>query len=394
MPTLRGWAALGAALALALLWVGFGEELLLALAVFFLLAVGLGSLYVRRAGLNVTMSRAVSPRQVHDGDRAIVEVTMTSSRRLHEAVIEDLVHGLGAASFVASRVKPASPMVARYEVLCRPRGVYRLGPATVKVHDPLDLAEFAVTAGRADRLVVYPQVEALEGTPTVRGQDPNVNTASASFSLTGGEDFFTLREYQQGDDLRRVHWPSSAKRDQLMIKQLEMPWQSRALVLLDPRAQAYQTPESFEHAVRGAASALAHLFRYGYSPTLWVGDADVMTVSSSQAYSIAMERLATIKTSRGIDLKAAVGRMRRSGMAGGAMVLVTGIPDESHLAVYRTLGRDYVRTLLMSVVKEPNDAILQFKAAGAVTVLSSSASKWAPAWQQAMERAWSSATAG
>ncbi|MCP3974910.1 MAG: DUF58 domain-containing protein [bacterium] len=394
MPTLRGWAALGAALALGLLWVGFGEQLLLALATFLLLAVTFGSLYVRRAGLNVAMSRVVAPIQVHDGDRAIVEVKMTSSRRLHEAVVEDVVHGLGAASFVASRVRPASPMVARYEVLCRPRGIYKLGPATVKVHDPLDLSEYAVIAGKADRLVVYPQVEQLTGVPTVRGQDPNVNTASASFSLTGGEDFFTLREYQQGDDLRRVHWPSSARRDKLMIKQLEMPWQSRALVLLDPRSQSYQTPESFEHAVRGAASAVAHLYRSGYSPTLWVGDPEVINVASSQAYTSAMEQLATVSTGRDVDLRSAVGRMRRSGMAGGAMVLVTGTPDNSHLAVYRTLGRDYVRTLLMSVTNAPNDAILQFRAAGAVTVLSSSTSKWAPAWHEAMERAWSSATAG
>ena len=248
--------------------------------------------------------------------------------------------------------------------------------------------------GKADRLVVYPRIEQLHGLPTVRGQDPNVNTASASFSLTGGEDFFTLREYQQGDDLRRVHWPSSARRDKLMIKQLEMPWQSRALVLLDPRAQSYQTPEAFEHAVRGAASAMAHLFRNGYSPTLWIGEPEVTTVASSQAYSAAMEQLSTVSTGRDVDLKAAIARMRRSGMAGGAMVLVTGIPDETHLAVYRTLGRDYVRTLLMSVTNVPNDAILHFRAAGAVTVLSSTTSKWAPAWQEAMERAWSSATAG
>jgi len=394
MPTLRGWAALGAALALALLWVAFGEQLLLALAAFFLIAVLAGSLYVRRAGLNVGMSRVISPIQVHDGDRAIVEVTMSSSRRLHEAVVEDVVHGLGAATFVASGVKPGVPMLARYEVLCRPRGIYKIGPATMKVHDPLDLAEFAVSAGRADRLVVYPRIEELDGLPTVRGQDPNVNTATAGFSVTGGEDFFTLREYQQGDDLRRVHWPSSAKRDALMIKQLETPWQSRALVLLDPRQSSYRTPESFEHAVRGAASALAHLYRHRFSPTLWVGEPEVVPVSSGESYATAMERLATVDSNSTIDIRAAVGRMRRSGIAGGALVIVTGTPDDSHLGVYRTLGRDYVRTLLMAVTQDRNDAIMQLQAVGAVTVQSASNAKWAPAWQEAMERAWSSATAG
>ncbi len=107
-----------------------------------------------------------------------------------------------------------------------------------------------------------------------------------------------------------------------------------------------------------------------------------------------MEQLATVAADRFIDLRSSVGRMRRSGMAGGALVMVTGTPDDSHLAVYRTLGNDYVRTLLMSVTEEPNDAILRFRGAGAVTIQSGATSHWAPAWQEAMERAWHSATAG
>ena len=81
-----------------------------------------------------------------------------------------------------------------------------------------------------------------------------------------------------GESIGR-HLPGAIK---LMIKQLEMPWQSRALVILDPRAQNYQTPEAFEHAVRGAASSLAHLFRHGYSPSLWIGEPTVTQVTSSQ----------------------------------------------------------------------------------------------------------------
>ncbi len=67
-------------------------------------------------------------------------------------------------------------------------------------------------------------------------------TARTRFSQTGGEDFFTLRDYEDGDDLRKVHWPSSAKRDRLMIRQLEMPWQSRALIVLDTEVANYPTP--------------------------------------------------------------------------------------------------------------------------------------------------------
>lgn len=394
MPTLRGWAALGAAFALGILWIGFGERLLLGVAVFLVLAVLFGMAYVRSSAPRARLTRHISPVQVHDGDRAIVQLSLVSSRRLHSAIVEDVVHSLGTASFVADRVDEREPMKARYEVLCKPRGVYKVGPAIVKVRDPMALAESISAGRRADRLVVFPMVEDLTGLPVVRGQDPNVNSARANFSHSGGDDFFTLREYQRGDDLRRVHWPSSARQDELMIKQLEMPWQSRALVLLDIRAETYSTPESFEHAVRGAASAIRHLYRHGFSPTLWSGSARGTTVSTTQAYGLALEELATVQPSAGLDFGALMTRLRRDGLAGGALVMVTGILDGDGVAVFKTLSRDYYKTVVMTVSERDNEALHQVQRGGAVAVASGPASRWGPAWKDAMEKTWSTATAG
>jgi uncharacterized protein (DUF58 family) len=376
------------------LWIGFGEQLLIAAALFLLVAVVFGILYVRSSAPRARLTRRIAPLQVHDGERAIVELSLVSSRRLYAAIVEDVVHSLGTASFVAERVDEQEPMTARYEVLCKPRGVYKVGPAVLRVRDPMALAESLSTGRRADRLVVYPQVEDLRGLPVVRGQDPNVNSARANFSHSRGDDFFTLREYQLGDDLRRVHWPASAHRDELMIKQLEMPWQSRALVLLDVRAQAYATPESFEHAVRGAASVVRHLYRQGFSPTLWSGQARSVTISNSQAYDLGMEGLATVQPNQEIDLAATIGRLRREGMAGGALVLVTGVLDSGGVSVFKTLGRDYYKTIVMTVSERENDSLHQVQRAGAVAVTSGPASKWAPAWRDAMEKTWSTASAG
>ena len=394
MPTLRGWAALGAAFALGVLWVGFGETLLLAVGLFLAASVLFGMLYVRSSAPRARLSRRISPVQVHDGDRAIVQLSLISGRRLHSAIVEDVVRSLGTAAFVAERVDEREPMTARYEVLCKPRGVYKVGPATVKVRDPMALAESVSTGRRADRLVVFPRVEHLTGLPVVRGQDPNVNSARANFSHSAGDDFFTLREYQRGDDLRHVHWPASAHRDELMIKQLEMPWQSRALVLLDVRTGAYSTPDAFEHAVRGSASAIKHLYRQGFSPTLWTGQARGTPVATTRGYELAMEELATVQTSPELAFGSLVARMRREGLAGGALVLVTGVLDADGVAVFKTLSRDYYKTVVMTVSERENEAVARVKRAGAVTVTSGPASKWEPAWREAMERTWSTATAG
>ena len=155
-------------------------------------------------------------------------------------------------------------------------------------------------AGNADRLVVYPSVEQLEGLPLVRGLNPALHATRPEFSHRGGEDFFTLREYRIGDDLRRVHWPSSAKRDELMIRQLETPWQSRALVLLDVRRTSYESRAAFERAVSGAASTLLHLRRHGFDCDLWAGPADV-SGAEVDAHPRSMELLAVVDWVDDID---------------------------------------------------------------------------------------------
>ncbi|GMQ93083.1 MAG: hypothetical protein BMS9Abin12_0560 [Acidimicrobiia bacterium] len=394
MPTFRGWAATGAAAALVLLWLAFGEDLLLALAIFLITAVVGGTAYVRVSGPKLALRRVINPEQLHDGERALVDLSLESKRKVYRVRVEDRVHGLGSATFVADRVASGDTMAGRYEVLCRPRGVYKVGPSHVSVTDPIGFAEATSKAGIVDRLVVYPRVEDLTGVPTGRGQDQTISTSRASFWHTGGEDFFTLREYQQGDDLRKVHWPSSARRDQLMIKQLEMPWQSRAFIVLDPRVEPHQSAESFEQAVKGTASVLRHLFRSGYTPTIWAGSGNGTVVGNAGAYRLAMEELATIAPHRSLDLRHLISRLRRSGMAGGVLVMVTGSADEADLAAFQLLSQDFYRTVVLSVEQGDNDEILGFARAGALVVRTTPDGAWADPWRNAMEHGWSTASAG
>ena len=244
------------------------------------------------------------------------------------------------------------------------------------------------------RVLFRSRIEDLSGVPTGRGQDQTISTSRARFWHNGGEDFFTLREYQQGDDLRRVHWPSSARRDTLMIKQLEMPWQSRAFVVLDPRIEPHTSIESFELAVRGAASVLHHLFRSGYTPTLWAGSGNGTVVGSGEAYRIAMEELAIIQPEKGVDLRHLIGRLRRSGMAGGVLVMVTGSPDEADLAAFNLLSQDFYKTVVLSVSDSDNEAVIGFARAGALVVRTTATDTWAESWRNAMEYGWSTASAG
>jgi uncharacterized protein (DUF58 family) len=393
MPTTRGWAALGVAGALAILWLAFGEVELVGTAIFLLLAVLLGMVLVRHGIPRIALNRRLFPIQAHEGDQVVVEIDMTPERRTRNLSIEDTVHGLGVARFAAARAEGGQTLVARYEVFCRSRGVYQVGPALIRTTDPFALAEQRSHGGIADRLTVFPRTEELTGFPAVRGYDPSVQSTRPTFAPFGGEDFFTLREYQIGDDLRKVHWPSSAKRDELMIKQLEIPWQARALVLLDHRADRYPDPEAFEQAVRGAASVVSHLYRGGFSPELWTSER-APGLRSGNRYLQAMEMLAGVQTVPQLDLLQTVARLRRKGVGGGALVVVTGIPDDGVLGAYRVLAKDFARTVVMAVTPPDSGTVLAFQRDGAVTVAVQPEARWAPAWRTAMEFSWSTASVG
>jgi hypothetical protein len=107
-----------------------------------------------------------------------------------------------------------------------------------------------------------------------------------------------------------------------------------------------------------------------------------------------MDMLATVQPLADLDLQRTVARMRRQGVGGGALVLVTGTPDDVALAAYRVLSRDFARSVVMAVSDSVVEGMTMFQRAGAVAVAVGPESRWSPAWRTAMELSWSTASAG
>jgi uncharacterized protein (DUF58 family) len=389
MLTDRGWAALGASLALAVLWVALGETELLATGLLLTIAAVAAWAYARFSKPAARVVRHLRPNLVQEGDRTLVRTAVTNTGRwsIYNPTIEDEVVELGAARFAAARLEPHSMTTGTYQILCRPRGIYQVGPTQLTLSDPLRFAQKTVEMGEADRLVVFPAIEPLDDFPIVRGRDPSMHASRPEFSHRGGEDFYTLREYRTGDDLRRVHWPSSAKRDELMIRQLETPWQSRALVVLDAREDRYESAAHFEKAVKGAASVVRHLYASGFDTDLWTG----MTHASSrdpEPFPRAMEALAAIKLQRGLDIRSVLSSLRQTG-DGGILIIVGGSPDADMYAAQQMLAREYPATILLSVTSEPADSLLDFQRAGVVTISVPPDGSWSSAWLEATRNTWS-----
>lgn len=391
MPTTRGWALLGAGLALVALWWLLGDEELLLAGAFFILAQVVAVVYVRLHQPGLRIGRRLGTTAVHNGDT--VQVTLTignpGKRSVRNISLADTVESLGIATFEIAGVGSTEVVSATYRVMCRPRGIYRVGPARATASDPLGLAELPAPDGSIDQLVVYPTVETLDGFPLVRGQDPSMAASRPEHAQRGGEDFYTLREYQRGDDLRRVHWPSSAKKDQLMIRQLETPWQSRALVMLDVRGSVYESDDAFETAVSGAASVVTHLVGSGFDADLWAGDPNAIDATR---YGSAMEKLALVKNRSDVDLEAVATRIRQKG-GGGALVIITGTADRALVSVQQLLARDYPTTVLLGASSTTPQTLAGFHRLGVTTVTVAPGENWAPQWLISIGEAWGAVSA-
>lgn len=386
--THRGWlvAAVGASAMAG--WVLFGEVELAALGML-ASAGGIAAwLFVWMDRPHADLRRRLGPALVTEGEDTLVELHVATSRPVFELTLVDEVGGLGSAVFRVGSLDGAA--TGRYRVSCRRRGVYQVGPARLEVTDPFRLARRVRQVGTVDRLVVYPRVERLEGLPAAHGRDPAVQLAQTHRSRRGGEDFYTLREYVVGDDLRRVHWPSSAKRDQLMIRQLETPWRARALVFFDRRSSSYENSGCFEQAVRAVASVVVHLGRAGFDTEVWLGGHSPM---DSRDFPATMEQLALVEPASRLDLERAAIRISRSG-GGGVLVLVTGIPDAALVGVHRLLRSDYRSTILLAASETVASLDMALARAGAHTVVCPPDGSWAAGWRQMVERTWRGISAG
>jgi len=387
--TERGWAALGSALALLVLWAVLGDIELAALSLLTSGALVIGWFGTRGGIPDVTVSRRLHPALVREGDTVSVELIARSDapRVSRYITIDDEIRQLGEAHFRIGSLAPGIVFSGAYEITCHTRGIYELGPAIVSKSDPFVFTQTSKRIGAVDRLIVYPRVERLDGLPILRGVDPSMQAARAETVQRGGEDFFSLREYQTGDDLRRVHWPTTARRDAMMIRQFEAPWEPRALVVVDPRSAVYGGQEAFETAIRGAASALHHFFSAGLEADLWTGGD--LTSFETNPYEAAMRALAGLQPIVAFDFSSAATRLRLKGR-GGTLVLVTGTPDAQVASVTAHLTHHAGATVLLTVSSNPIP--ISFGRGGATIVSIRPGEAWATAWMKAMP--WATAGVG
>ncbi|GGM87747.1 DUF58 domain-containing protein [Streptomyces fuscichromogenes] len=301
-----------------------------------------------RTRYRVAGSRRLSPARVPAGSEARVHLRMDNVSRLPTGLLmlQDRVpYVLGPRPrFVLDRVEPGGRREVSYRVRSDLRGRYPLGPLQLRLTDPFGMCELTRSFSTFDTLTVIPKVEPL---PPIRlsGEAKGYGDGRQRSLALAGDDDVIPRGYRYGDDLRRVHWRSTARYGELMVRREEQPQRARCTVLLDTRGLAYEGagPDSaFEWAVSGAASVLVHMLERGFSVRLLTDSgssvpgegADGFAGSgqeSAEAAGLMMDTLAVIDHSDGTGLSRAYDVLR--GGNEGLLVAFLGDLDEEQATV-------------------------------------------------------------
>ena len=304
MPTRRGWRLAAAAVVLAVLGrlLGVAELVIAAAAGAALLATAVA--YVRAMPVRVEAGRVLRPPRLHAGATGDVEITVrnTAARTsptlgCHDPFAGPPATGRRWASFRVAPLRPGQSVTATYELPGEERGVYELGPLTVHLEDPFGLAARGVAETPVVALVVYPRIEVLDPLSPGPGSRRNQARLVTNAAAVDG-DLYALREYHMGDDLRRVHWRATAKRDEVMIRHDDIPVRNAATVVLDLRDDVH-TPATVEAAISAAASMVSTAWRHRWPVRLVTSDGADSGLAAGHAHAEAiLERLAMAGTHR------------------------------------------------------------------------------------------------
>ncbi|MFL5982895.1 MAG: DUF58 domain-containing protein [Gaiellaceae bacterium] len=268
MLTTRGRCILGLGLGVYLAAWAFGSKPLYPVATGLLLVVVVAWAWVRLANRPFRVRRGWGDSEHVEGDDVPVVLELDASGRVLPAAAT-LVERIGRLGEQRHLLRRAGRRLSvRYVLERMPRGRYQFSEVRLELADPFALERVSLELPAPGALLVYPRLVRLPrlfsetGTHSHDGRRLLLRRQSG-FELHG------VRQYAQGESLRRVHWRSTARRGELMVKELEDAPRDEIAVLLDADASAV-AGDSFDVQVRAAGSILESYVRRGRRAVLVV----------------------------------------------------------------------------------------------------------------------------
>lgn len=333
MPTRRGWllvlssgvAAVGGRL------LGVRELFMVGAALLALVVAATAYVWLRR--FDVRARRTLIPARMPVGETCRVEMSLTNDDRIASPVLT--LRDGSRWRVLVSPLAPGETVLAGYEVPGRRRGIVPVGPLRVRLGDPFGVAGRSSRILDTSPLTVHPRPEDVIAPPDAAGSPVVAGPRQLAPSPAAGTDFHALRPYVEGDDLRRVHWPTSARTDQLVVRQDEAPQVRQTVVALDLRRHVHDTATL--EAVVSAAASVARVSGEddGLVRLLTTGDVDTGMSGGDAHFDSILDHLATLGSDSRAVLDGLVSSVAEAGVTSAVVLTTTALSDDDVHAIAR-----------------------------------------------------------
>jgi uncharacterized protein (DUF58 family) len=325
----------------------FGSKILYPVALGLPLAVLLGWLWTALANRPLQLRRTLPPGERLEGDDVKVGLELVSEQHLVPArwTLREQVGRLGERVMTVGQNGRA-----RYILRGVPRGRYEFQDTVAVIEDPFGLERVEQRLDAPGALLVYPRLVDLDRLFSDAGTRAH-DGRRLLLRRPSGFDLHSVREYEHGDSLRKVHWRSTARRAQLMVKELEDAPRDEVAVVLDADPEAV-VGESFDVQVRAAGSLLLAHVRRGRRALLVINGAqrEHQGVRSAESdWRAALDLLAAAEPEPGPPLAALLADENSSvGRALELCVVTASLPARLvERLVDRALGSGHVSLVLV-----------------------------------------------
>jgi len=287
MLTARGRLALALGAVLYVVAWACGAVPLYPVAVGLVLAAGLARTWIQLAARPMRLTRGNwGGTERTEGEDVPVDLELAYEGRLlpSQVTVTDRVARLGEREVMLER-RPGRKLRGRYVVSNVARGRYRFEETSVVLEDPFGLASAELRLPSTGALLVYPSLVDLGDLFTETGSQ-RLDGRRLLLRRATGFDLHSVREWHEGESLRMVHWPATAHRSRLMVKEMEDAPRDEIAVLLDAAEgiDVGEAPDSsFETQVRAAGSLIWAHARRGKRAAL------VVNAASVEAHSVGLD---------------------------------------------------------------------------------------------------------
>ena len=381
--TTRGYGLLIAGAVLLAAGFRFGYAELATLGAASMVAV-LGALVFVAWRPRLTVARVADPDRLMRGESSQVTLNIANASRFFGAslVARDRIQPGGTVPVPLVRLRPGRVTSVSYPVPTSRRGVIEVGPLEISRRDPLGLVGVVRSYGGAIKVWVRPRVHSIAAVPVglSRSMDGRVDGVPH-----GSITFAALREYVIGDDLRHVHWRTSARVGELMVREHVDTSLPRVVLLVDDRASAHTmgvTGEStFEAVCEAAASVLVAAFREDVHVEIQSVSGMVGAQGRLEAGPL-LDLLAEAGLTQEGLVTTAVQRLRVR-RVGDTLLYLTGPPNEEDLGAVAGLRGAYP-SIIVGVFGPVESGLAA--ASGLLVVSAADGADFAAAWDGV--RAW------